>query len=226
MTGELKVGDNVYEIKAPTIEQWIEFNRIEAIGDEQDNLNMCVKLLTILTGESEQSIRECPYQSILNVGNQILTFILGLSKKFHKTFEFEGVEYEFCDLNKISFGHWMDMEHFFNKKPSERKNELNMQLALLYLPKKDGGKYLSNSVMERAETFKKISIEYYFGAVFFFQVLKRELRINSPNYLRKVMWVKFPKIMKMITSLLVIFGVGMLRWKLWQGKISQKSPRY
>lgn len=225
MQGELKIGDNIYEINAPTIGQWMEFNKIDAFEGEDNNLNICVKLLSIMTGESEQSVRECQYQDILKVGNEILVFIMNLSKKFHKSFEFEGVEYEFSDLNKISFGHWMDMEHFFNKKPSERKTELNIQLALLYLPKKDNGKYLSNSVMERAAIFNKISVEYYFGAIFFFQVLKRELRISSPNYLKKVMWIKMPKIMKMITNLLILFGVGMLRLKLWQGKILQKSPK-
>jgi hypothetical protein len=225
MTAELKIGDNVYNIKAPTLKEWMRFNRIDSFGGEEDNLNICVKLLSVLTGESEQSIRECPYQGILDVGNQVLNFIMGLSKKFHKSFTFQNIEYEFCDLNKISFGHYMDIDHFFSKKPSERKNELNIHLALLYLPKKDGGKYLSNTVMDRAEKFKDLSIEYYFGALFFFKVLKNQLRINSPNYLWKVMWIKMPKITAMITSLLTITGVGMLRLKLWLGKILPKSPK-
>jgi hypothetical protein len=223
MKGELRVGDNVYEITAPTIKQWMKFNKVDSFGDEDDNLNICVKLLAIMTGESEDSIRECPYPDILKVGNDMLNFIMSLSKKFHKSFTFEGVEYEFKDLNKISFGHWMDVDHFFQKKPSERKRELNVHLALLYLPKSDNGKYLSDSVMDRAEKFKNLSIEYYFGAVFFLTLLKQELRKNSPNYLWKVAMIKFPKMTAMIIKILAVIGLGMLRLKQWQQKTLQKS---
>jgi hypothetical protein len=222
MTGQLRVGDNVYEINPPTLKEWMKFNKVDSFGDEDDNLNICVKLLSIMTGESHDSIRECPYPDILKVGNDMLNFIMSLSKKFHKSFTFDGVEYEFKDLNKISFGHYMDLDHFFQKKPSQRKNELNVHLALLYLPKSDNGKYLSDSVMERAEKFKELSIEYYFGAVFFLTLLKQELRKNSPNYLWKVMWIKFPRMTWMITSLLAVIGAGLMYWKTLQGKILQK----
>jgi hypothetical protein len=222
MKGELRVGDNVYEITAPTIKQWMKFNKVDSFGDEDDNLNICVKLLAIMTGESEDSIRECPYPDILTTGNDMLNFIMSLSKKFHKSLTFDGVEYEFKDLNKMSFGHYMDFDHFFSKKPSQRKNELNIHLALLYLPKSDNGKYLSDSVMERAEKFKNLSIEYYFGAVFFLTLLKQELRKNSPNYLWKVGMVKYPKMTMMIIKILAVIGVGMLRLKIWQGKILQR----
>ena len=222
MKAELKIGDNTYEIKAPTIKQWMRFNKVDSFGDEEDNLNICIKLLSIMTGESEQSIRECPYQSVLDVGNEVLNFIMSLSKKFHKSFIFDGVEYDFIDMNKISFGHYMDIDHFFSKKPSERKNELNVHLALLYLPKTDNGKYLSNTVMERAEKFKELSIEYYFGALFFLTLLKRELRINSPNYLWKVMMIKFPRMSWMIVKILAVIGVGLIRWRAWQEKILQR----
>lgn len=223
MKAELTIGDNTYDIKAPTIKQWMRFNKVDSFGDEEDNLNICVKLLSIMTGESEQSIRECPYQSVLDVGNEVLNFIMSLSKKFHKSFKFDGVEYDFVDMNKISFGHYMDIDHFFSKKPNERKNELNVHLALLYLPKNDNGKYLSNTVMDRAEKFKDLSIEYYFGALFFFKVLKNQLRINSPSYLWKVGMVKYPKMTAMIIKILAVIGVGMLRWKIWLGKTLQKS---
>lgn len=223
MKAELTIGEKTYDIKAPTIRQWMRFNRMDSFGDEEDNLNICIKLLSIMTGESEQSIRECPYQSVLDVGNEVLNFIMSLSKKFHKSFVFDGVEYDFMDLNKISFGHYMDIDHFFSRKPTERKNELNIHLALLYLPKSDNGKYLSNTVMERAEKFKDLSIEYYFGALFFFKVLKNQLRISSPSYLWKVGMVKYPKMTTMIIKILAVIGAGMLRWRIWLGKISQKS---
>lgn len=222
MKAELKIGSNTYEITAPTIAQWMRFNRIDSFGGEEDNLNICVKLLSVMTNESEDSIRECPYQDILDVGNNMLNFIMSLSKKFHKSFVFDGVEYEFKDLNKISFGHWIDIDHFFQKKPSERKNELNIHLALLYLPKSDNQKYLSDTVMERAEKFKQLSIEYYFGAVFFLTLLKQELRKNSPNYLWKVMMIKFPKMSWMIVKILAVIGLGLVRLKQWQQKILQK----
>jgi hypothetical protein len=222
MTAELKIGDNTYEIKAPTLKQWMKFNRVDSFGDEEDNLNICIKLLSIMTNETEQSIRECPYQSVLDVGNEVLNFIMSLSKKFHKSFMLDDIEYNFIDMNKISFGHYMDIDHFFSKKPSERKNELNVHLALLYLPKSDNGKYLSNNVMERAEKFKDLSIEYYFGALFFFKVLKNQLQINSPNYLWKVGMVKYPKMTMMIIKILAVIGVGMLRLKILQGKILQR----
>lgn len=223
MKAELTIGEKTYDIKAPTIRQWMRFNRMDSFGDEEDNLNICIKLLSIMTGESEQSIRECPYQSVLDVGNEVLNFIMSLSKKFHKSFVFDGIEYDFMDLNKISFGHYMDIDHFFSRKPTERKNELNIHLALLYLPKSDNGKYLSNTVMERAEKFKDLSIEYYFGALFFFKVLKNQLRISSPSYLWKVGMVKYPKMTTMIIKILAVIGAGMLRWRIWLGKISQKS---
>lgn len=222
MRAELQIGDNTYEIKAPTIRQWMRFNKVDSFGGEEDNLNICVKLLSIMTGESEDSIRECPYQSVLDVGNDMLNFIMSLSKKFHKSFVFDGVEYEFKDLNKISFGHWIDIDHFFQKKPSQRKNELNIHLALLYLPKSDNGKYLSDSVMERAEKFKELSIEYYFGALFFLTHLKQELRKNSPNYLWKIGMVKYPKMTMMIIKILAVIGLGMLRLKIWQEKILRR----
>jgi|LakMenE01Jun11ns_1017448.scaffolds.fasta_scaffold9902933_1 hypothetical protein len=223
MNATLTINEKEYQINPPTIRQWMRFQMIEGLEDE--NL-LAAKLISIISGISEKKILEHNFDDVLEVGGKLMNFILNTSHKFVKEFEFEGEEYEFVKLDSITFGHWIDIDSALSKAPIQRKKELNLQLALLYLPKSDNGKYLSDKVMQRAEKFNNLSIEYLFGALFFLRNLERVLKRSSPDYLYKAILVKYPKIGQMIVRILIATGAGLLRWKVWRMKTLLKFQSY
>lgn len=151
-----------YPVKEPTIRTWAEVMKLKDILDEGE---LFVKIIELTTGLTYEDIMRADASQINKVGEQVLSIVTGSNKKVVKTFEYEGDEYEFLDIQNLSFGQYIDIDTFLSKDENYRIQNLNELAAYLYIEK--GTKYGDKPVSKRADKFKDLPIKYMEGSVFF-----------------------------------------------------------
>lgn len=151
-----------YPVKEPTIRTWTEVMKLKDILDEAE---LFVKIIELTTGLSHEDILQADASLIKKVGEQVLSIVTGSNKKVVTTFEYEGVEYQFLDIQNLSFGQYIDIETFLSKDENYRIQNLSELAAYLYIEK--GTKYGETNISKRAENFKDLPIKYMEGSVFF-----------------------------------------------------------
>jgi hypothetical protein len=186
-----------YTIEEPTIAMWVDVMKLKDILDEQE---MFVRMISKVTGIKTDEIMELDAQTIRRVGSQIYKFLNRDEKKLYKEFELDGVEYEFVNVNKISFGQFVDIDSFLNKEESYRIANLNELAAYLYCEK--GTKYSDSDFPTRIESFKQLPIKYLEGSIFFLLNLGRALPNLSQIY------SKSPILWQMMRLRIVLSGFG------------------
>ncbi len=207
-----KYGKNEYKLKEPSIELW---NKLMALKDWSDETEFSIKLISELCELTEEEVRNRDWQEIVPLAQSLSNYILQDSKQFYKEFEFEGSTYRFIDLNKLSFGEFIDLDTFLLKPVSERLAQSSLLMAMLYREVDNKNKlvpYDSSKLEERAERFKKLPIKYLNGASTFFLLLEKVLRQNTQNSLSnnpiKNLMIRISQVGIWIRSL--IFGVGLI----------------
>jgi len=106
------------------------------------------------------------------------------------TFEFNGVNYGMeNDWGNMTWGQWTDLEVYSQK--DRIHDNIHTIMALLYRPIKivDGKKYElekydASKVMDRAEKFKNLPVEYWFGASTFFLLMSTIYIKNMESSMR------------------------------------------
>jgi hypothetical protein len=151
-----------YSVKEPTIRTWAEVMKLKDILDEGE---LFVKIIELTTGLTHEDIMRADASQVTKVGEQVLSIVTGSNKKVVTTFEYEGVEYQFLDIQNLSFGQYIDIETFLSKDENYRVQNLNELAAYLYIEK--GSKYGENPISKRADKFKDLPIKYMEGSVFF-----------------------------------------------------------
>jgi hypothetical protein len=151
-----------YPIKEPTIRTWSEVMKLRELLDEGE---LFIKIIELTTGLSKEEILNADASQVNKVGEQVLSIVTGSNKKVVKTFEYEGEEYEFLDIQSLSFGQYIDIDTFLSKDEGYRTQNLNELAAYLYIEK--GTKYGEKNISKRADKFKDLPIKYMEGSVFF-----------------------------------------------------------
>ena len=177
-----------YEVKEPTISMWVEIMKLKDMLDEQE---MFVRMISKVTGLKESIILESDATTIRRVGSELYKFINQDQKELHRNIEHKGIKYTLVDVNKISFGQFVDIDTFLNKDEGYRIANLNELAAYLYI--EEGTKYSESDFKKRIEEFSDLKIKYLESAVFFL------LNSKSP-----VMWQ-----MMRLRIVLSGFGSGM-----------------
>jgi hypothetical protein len=186
-----------YPVKEPTIRTWAEVMKLKDILDEAE---LFVKIIELTTGLSHDDIMRADASQVTKVGEQVLSIVTGSNKKVVTTFEYEGTEYQFLDIQNLSFGQYIDIETFLSKDENYRVQNLNELAAYLYIEK--GTKYGETPISKRADKFKDLPIKYMEGSVFFLLStanLSAELtRIYSKS--KTLKWVMKTKIIFRLTG--------------------------
>lgn len=181
----IEYGGKKYPIKEPTIRTWSEVMKMRELLDEGE---LFVKIIELTTGLSKEEILTSDASQVNKVGEQVLSIVTGSNKKVIKTFEYDGEEYEFLDIQSLSFGQYIDIDTFLSKDENYRIQNLNELAAYMYIEK--GTKYGEKNISKRAEKFKDLPIKYMEGSVFFLlstASLSAELtRIYSKSKMLKV----------------------------------------
>jgi hypothetical protein len=151
-----------YQVKEPTIKTWAEVMKLKDILDEPE---LFIKIIELTTSLTKDEILDAEASQVKSVGEKILQIITSSNKKVVTTFIHEGQEYEFLDLNNLTFGQFIDIETFLGKDENYRIQNLAELAAYLYTEK--GTKYGEKSVKVRTKKFQELPIKYMEGSVFF-----------------------------------------------------------
>ena len=191
-----------YEVKEPTISMWVEIMKLKDILDEQE---MFVRMISKVTGLKESIILESDAATIRRVGSELYKFINQEQKELHRNIEHKGIKYTLVDVNKISFGQFVDIDTFLNKDEGYRIANLNELAAYLYT--EEGTKYSDSDFKKRIDQFSDLPIKYLESSVFFLLSSGRALQSLSDLYSKSpVMWQ-----MMRLRIVLSGFGSGMQR---------------
>lgn len=191
-----------YPVKEPTIKTWSEVMKLKDILDEGE---LFVKIIELTTGLSNEEILKAEASQVKRVGEQVLSIITGSNKKVVKTFEHNGEEYEFLDIQNLSFGQFIDIDTFLSKEESYRTQNLNELAAYLYIEK--GTTYGDKNIPARVKKFEDLPIKYMEGSVFFLLSILN-LSVELTKIYSKSKMLKAVMKIKIISRLI---GVGIQR---------------
>lgn len=205
---EIVIDDKIIEVPSElTIEQYQNLKRYKHIYEKDKT-----KLLAMYLNVSSSELKDLPAQQVEFVEKYISSNLLEEDYKdeTYECFNFDGVEYGLeNDWSKLTWGAWVDLEVFSSDNLEENIHKI---MAVLYRPivskkkkKYTIEKYKSDEIEDRAETFKKLPLKYWFGAASFFFLLV-SISINNTvnslslkNKLNRLMvmgWMKLPKWIK------------------------------
>lgn len=188
-----------YPIKEPTIKTWTEVIKLKDIMDEGE---MYIKVIELTTGLTRDEILESDAAKVKEIGEKVFKIVNGSNKKVVQHFEFEGQEYEFLDINNLSFGQYIDIDTFLSKKESYRIQNLSELAAYLY--KEKGTKYGEKSIQDRIKKFEDLPVKYLEGSVFFLLNIAKASVDLTQIYSKS----KFLRLMTRIKITSHLIGVG------------------
>ena len=164
-----------YYVKEPTIQIWSEIMRLKNILDEQE-LN--ILLLEKVTGMPKEVIRDAKAKDISKIGQELYTLLNLENKQVFQEIEFNGKTFRLFNVNKMTFGQFVDIDTFLSKDEGYRINNLNELASYIYNEVVDGKvlDYGDIDFKKQAEEFKDLPVKYIEGAVFFLLTLGRGLQ--------------------------------------------------
>jgi hypothetical protein len=209
-----------YVVEEPTLELW---SKLVSIKDLEDDDDFSIRIISIVTGLTEEEIRKAPWDTIYNASETLVNYLLNLDNIFHDTFELQGVTYKFIDLENMSFGEFIDIDTFLSKDENYRKLNIHEYMALLYRPVVNGviEEYDVEKMKTRAELFKSLPVKYLNGAVFFFRTLEKVLLHATTSYSYRLRLKLMKKLRPLVSSgggiqrLVVLLKTTLLKLKKW-----------
>ena len=215
-----------YQVEEPTVEMWSKLTLLQEWTDEKE---FCLKLLSFITGLTEEDIENSDYMEVVKLSTEISTFLNQDGDKFYNEFSFNNKNYRFLDLPNLTFGEFIDIDTYLTKEPHEKKKDMPLLMAMLYREVDEKGNYKpynSKELQLKAEEFKKLPVKYVRGSTNFFFHLGKTL---SGNF-QASSWVKLRLTIKMLWILvkfvpLISTGVGLLLFARWRTKILQKLKK-
>ena len=215
-----------YQVEEPTVEMWSKLTLLQEWTDEKE---FCLKLLSFITGLTEEDIENSDYMEVVKLSTEISTFLNQDGDKFYNEFSFNNKNYRFLDLPNLTFGEFIDIDTYLTKEPHEKKKDMPLLMAMLYREVDEKGNYKpynSKELQLKAEEFKKLPVKYVRGSTNFFFHLGKTL---SGNF-QASFWVKLRLTIKMLWILvkfvpLISTGVGLALFARWRTKILQKLKR-
>jgi hypothetical protein len=173
-----------YEVKEPTIEAWKNVMIYKDILDEEE---MYVKMISEVTGLSMKEVKSADALEIRIAGDKLWRYLNQESKKLFTTIEHKGITYNLVDLNKVSFGQFVDIDTFMKKDEPYKVANLNELAGYLYC--EDGVEYGNSDIKKRIEDFKDLPVKYIESAIFFLLNLGKGLQELTTLYSKSpVMW--------------------------------------
>jgi hypothetical protein len=173
-----------YEVKEPTIESWKNVMIYKDLLDEEE---MYVKMISEVTGLSMKEVKSADALEIRIAGDKLWRYLNQESKKLFTTIEHNGITYNLVDLNKVSFGQFVDIDTFMKKDEPYKVANLNELAGYLYC--EDGVEYGNSDITARIEDFKDLPVKYVEGAIFFLLNLAKGLQELTTLYSKSpVMW--------------------------------------
>jgi len=192
-------GGKKYEVKELTIKMWKEIMKVKDLLDPADLFVKCIELTTDMKRED---ILKADALEVKEAGEKILSYINQADRKVITHFNFNDIDYDFLDIQNISFGQYIDIDTFLGKEENYRIQNLNELAAYLFTEK--GKKYGETDIKKRIKAFDELPVRYLEGAVFFLLSLTRA----SEEITRLCSQSKFLKWTLRMKIVLRLTGVG------------------
>ncbi len=188
-----------YVLNEPTVSNWAEIMKMKDLLTEQE---MYVKMISKVSGIDEKEILETDATTIAHIGSIIQSYLNDEDQEYYPYITHKGVEYQIVDIEKITFGQFVDIDTFLGKDENYRISNLSELAAYLYVEKNT--EYSPSNFKKRIESFKDLPLKYVEGSVFFLINLEKVLQELTPVYLNnKIMWQ-----MMRLKIVLSSFGAG------------------
>lgn len=198
MKVEFTIEDKTYELpEFVNVEQYAKIYKLkDVLSDEY----FAVKLINALSGCPIEDLLQVNYQQIEHLAVYCLNLFPKQKEKFVDRFELDGVQYGFLDSwKKFSFSEWVDLDTLITKNVDELVDNIHIILAIMYRPiisedkktkKYKIEKYNSDTMIERAELFKKnLDVRIYFGTlVFFSQFVTKYISPTQQSLQKMSLW--------------------------------------
>ena len=195
-----------YQVTLPdyyNIKHYKEFDRFAHLDEQEQMLAM----VSVLTENTEDEIREWPVQLIIKVYNELNSWLKDIQPEFYPVIEWKDKMYGFQPMHKMSAGEYID----FDNLAKDTKTNINELLAILYRPitrnKLDSNKFAIKTAIrayngnienpfdyydvetynverrkEQAKEMDEFPIQVALGALTFFLDSKAPLLKNSVTY--------------------------------------------
>lgn len=191
-----------YKVTEPTIEVWKNVMIYKDLLDEED---MYVRMIAEVTGLSIPEVKKANALEIRTAGDKLWRYLNQESNKLFHKIEFNNKKYDLVDLNRISFGQFVDIDTFLKKPESYKVANLNELAAYLFC--EEGVLYGDSDIRQRIEDFKFLPVKYVESAIFFLLNLAKGLQELTILYSKSpLMWT-----MMRIRIAWVSFGDGIRR---------------
>ena len=198
-----------YPVKEPTIQTWASIMKHKDLLDETD---MFVKTIELLTDIPKEELMEADPVSVYGAGEVIMTHLNTERRNIFNKIEHKGVEYDFMDINNLSFGQFVDIDTFLSKPETYKLANLHELASYFYI--ETGTKYGDIPANKRKEAFVDLPMKYLEGAVFFLMSSARISEQLTKIYSQSTML----KVMGKIKIILALIGGG-----IQQSAISVKT---
>jgi len=196
MKNKIEFDGKSYEVKEPTITDWSNVMKYKDILDEEE---MYYKILEEFTGMSRDEILSHNAADIIRIGDAVQQIMLHQNKKLHSSFEHKGIKYLLVDVNRISFGQFVDIDTFLRKDEKYRILNLNELAAYMYC--EEGVEYGVSDFKARIEAFKDLEVKHVESALFFLANLAEASQSLTQLYSKsRLLW----RIMKIRIALMII----------------------
>jgi hypothetical protein len=173
-----------YEVNEPTIKEWSEIMALKNMLSEQE---LFVRMISRVLNISSEEVLKSDASVINRVGIGIFSVYNQSSKELKTKIELNGIKYNFVDVNKISFGQFVDIDTFLKKDENYRIANLNELAAYLYC--ESGTTYSDSDFTKRIEEFKDLPVKYIEASIFFLVNLAEGLLQITTLYSKsKILW--------------------------------------
>jgi hypothetical protein len=163
------------------IDPRLTISRYQKIQINPERYNDPTEVLALYLNVSVDELKDLPLEQIRMVESVLTENTLSSTKTdVVFTFELDGISYGLeNEWENMTWGQWTDLEVFSQK--DKINDNIHILMALLYRPivSQDGIKYKlekfnSTTVMDRAQKFLNIPIQYWFGCATFFFLMSTE----------------------------------------------------
>jgi len=173
---EFKINKQEYKIDRVTIQQYYDIYTNLAKQGPMVQL----EIVSVLSGCPVDELKKLNQIQFAQIWNELVNGPLNLHNDlpFHKHIEVGGKLYGFTDIKNLSIGELADMDVL--RQDPRKEQLLHKMMAIVYRPAIDitddwvvTKEYDATTVEERATEFLQMPIEYVFGAMNFFLLIKR-----------------------------------------------------
>jgi len=179
------------------IENYVKVYKIKDVFSDD---YFAAKFMNILTGAPIEDLLNADWQKIKWLSNYCMSLFPTEKQPFIDKFEIDGKWYGFIpSWRKLSFAEYVDLDTLITKKNPEILDFIHIITAIMYRPiigdhtkpNFEIEKYNQESLHQRAELFKKkLNINVYVGAQFFFIKFAKKYSERTQPYLTMTLMQK------------------------------------